>query len=208
MMRTFLSFLMARKSHDSRRNRRPFVSTDDVVLFANFRGLEEAPPEGRETTESDRRAFAAPPKPTPDHRARVFSMELRHLKLCSEKRCRRLSAIGIVTAGDLVAAEPLGMTKRMKVPANAEATLRRYQQAIRLAASVPGLMPQDAMLLVAIHRRTTRALAIESPAMLHRDMERFALSSRGQRELRGRRLPSLRRVRKWIEASTSLQLAG
>lgn len=133
-------------------------------------------------------------------------MNLQHSRLCSIKRAERLAAVGIVRVGDLAAAEPLELAKNLGAPPKAEATLRRYQQAIRMATAVPGLMPREAMLLVAIHRRTVRALAIESPSLIHRDLERFALSTRGQRQLRGRRLPSVRRIRKWVDACSTAAL--
>ena len=70
--------------------------------------------------------------------------------------------------------------------------------AIRFAAAVPGMMPRDAMLLISIHRRSVRGLALESPAALHRDLLRFAESTNGRLQLRGRRVPSLRRLKRWI----------
>lgn len=127
-------------------------------------------------------------------------MHLRHLKLCGISRCEKLERIGVVTAGDLLASEPMAVAKQLGVGPRAEPTLRRYRQSIKLAASVRGLMPREAMLLIAIHRRTVGALSLETAAMLHRDLERYALSSRGQKQLRGQRPPSLRRVRRWLAA--------
>ncbi|MEM9644905.1 MAG: DUF4332 domain-containing protein [Planctomycetota bacterium] len=213
MLRTLLTYLSSRRRTeplsvltDSTSMDRPLVehsssADDDTSLPARFPAFERQLPVGSSARIPPNMARVTKP-PLPNHRARLLSMKLEHVRLCSEKRCRMLSSIGIITVGDLVTAEPLAITKTLHIPAKAEATLRRYQQAIRLAASVPGLMPRDAMLLVAIHRRTVRALAIESPALLQRDLERFAMSSRGQRQLRGRRLPSLRRIRKWIDASS------
>jgi hypothetical protein len=71
---------------------------------------------------------------------------------------------------------------------------------------VPGMMPRDALLLISIHRRSARGLACESPASLHRDLERFAESTRGRTQLRGRRIPSMRRLKRWIAQCESSSL--
>jgi len=199
MFRALLSFLSSKGDSRTRSELDAANSSDHVLLRARV----ERP---RVVGLQSRTAVQTPILPTTNHRARLLSMELRHMRLCSEKRCDRLARVGIMTAGDLVAAEPLQLTKRLGLSTKAVATLRRYQHAIKLAASVPGLMPRDAMLLVAIHRRTVRALSLDTPALLHRDLERYAMSSRGQRQLRGRRLPSLRRVRKWVDACTASKL--
>ena len=59
-------------------------------------------------------------------------------------------------------------------------------------------MPRDAQLLISVHRRSVQGIAGESPAGLHRDLVRFSLSSRGRRLVRGKRLPSIRRLKKYI----------
>lgn len=132
------------------------------------------------------------------HRARVFSMRLEHTQLCSSHRCSRLRELGIVTAGDLASASPDQLAGRFRASRRALRVLKQYRRAIRFAAAVPGMMPRDAMLLISIHRRSTRGLSMESAATLHRDLERFAQSSQGQVQLRGRRLPSTRRLKQWI----------
>jgi hypothetical protein len=137
-------------------------------------------------------------KPNSCHRARVFSMRLEHTQLCSPHRCARLRELGILTAGDLASASPDQLASRFRAPRRALRILKQYRRAIRFAASVPGMMPRDAMLLISIHRRSTHGLSIESAATLQRDLERFAQSSQGQMQLRGRRLPSTRRLKQWI----------
>ena len=134
------------------------------------------------------------------HRQRLLSMQLQHTRICSSKRCQRLSALGVVTAGDLLAWDPRRLATHFNAPKKALRMLMQYRRAIRLAASVPGMMPVDAMLLISIHRRSVRGLAAESAATLHRDLMRFSESSQGRAQLRGRRLPSTRRLRKWIHA--------
>ncbi len=137
------------------------------------------------------------------HRARLMSMHLEHTRLCSAKRCDRLGQLGIVTAGDLASADLNRIAAKFAAPTKALRVLKRYRRALRLAASVPGMMPRDALLLIAIHRRSVRGLAGETPAALHRDLLRFAESTSGRRQLRGRRVPSTRRIRRWISACES-----
>lgn len=135
---------------------------------------------------------------TGNHRQRVLSMKIAHIGICSSNRAKRLADLNITTAGDLAFADPAELAKKFGAPRKAASMLRHYRRAIRLAASVPGMMPRDAILLVSIHRRSTRGLASETAGSLHRDLERFAESSQGQSLLRGRRLPSTRRIKQWI----------
>lgn len=137
-------------------------------------------------------------RPSCNHRARLLSMRLEHTQLCSRHRCDRLGQLGIVTAGDLASATPERLANQFRASRRALRVLKEYRRAIRFAASVPGMMPRDAMLLISIHRRSARALSMESAARLQRDLERFAQSSHGQIQLRGRRLPSTRRLKQWI----------
>lgn len=133
-----------------------------------------------------------------DHRVRIMAMRLEHTRLCSDRRCERLRALGILTAGDMAAADPGELAKEFTATRKATVVLKQYRRAIRLAAAIPGMMPRDAQLLISIHRRSIRGLAREKPGVLYRDLQRFAESSSGRRQLRGRRLPSTRRIRRWI----------
>ena len=137
-------------------------------------------------------------KPVGNHRQHVLSMKIAHIGICSPHRAERLAKLDIVTAGDLAFADPSAVAKHFGAPRKAASMLRHYRRSIRLAASVPGMMPRDAMLLVSIHRRSIRGLASETPGSLYRDLQRFAESSQGQSLLRGRRLPSTRRIKQWI----------
>ncbi len=151
-----------------------------------------------------RRLKASRPHPTGSHRQRLLGMRLEHIRICSPRRCERLTEIGIVTAGDLAAADPAKVARHFNASRKALRVIQHYRRAIRFAASVPGMMPRDAMLLVSIHRRSIRGLATESPATLYRDLQRFSESSQGQAQLRGRRLPSTRRLRRWIHECESM----
>ncbi|KAA1259560.1 hypothetical protein LF1_20940 [Rubripirellula obstinata] len=137
-------------------------------------------------------------QPAGNHRQRVLSMKIAHIGICSPQRAKRLAALNLISAGDLAVADPSTLAKHFGAPRKAASMLRHYRRAIRLAASVPGMMPRDAMLLVSVHRRSIRGLASETPGSLYRDLQRFAESSQGRSLLRGRRLPSTRRIKQWI----------
>lgn len=172
--------------------------TSDAVVAVR-QGSAKAPVRRLRTGNKSDRATPAFKQVRGSHRQRLLSMRLEHVQLCNRHRCQRLAKLGIHTVGDLAAADPERLAAHFTASRKALRVLQQYRRAIRFAASVPGLMPRDAMLLVSIHRRSARALACESAAQLHRDLQRFSESSQGQVQLRGRRLPSTRRIKRWIE---------
>lgn len=174
-----------------------------VVLYAQIGSATRKPPKpSPRPTKSLRPAI--PTHAT--HRERLMSMKLEHTKLCSPHRCQRLSGLGILTAGDLASINPNQLARQFAAPRKAVGVIKRYRRAIRLAAAVPGMMPRDAMLLISIHRRSVRGLASESPSALYRDLERYSESTRGRLQLRGRRIPSTRRLKRWIAACETIAL--
>ncbi|MDA8743837.1 DUF4332 domain-containing protein [Rubripirellula amarantea] len=182
----------------------------NVTLYAKVpKPVDLHAPQATPKTQS-RGLLQNQPQPVPHvptvstHRQRLLSMKLEHTRICSPRRAERLAELGIETAGDLANCDPDRIAKKFGSPKKAAHILRQYRRAVRLAASVPGMMPRDAMLLVCIHRRSVRGLAHEKPVVLHRDLERFAESSTGQSQLRGRRLPSVRRLKRWIEHCESM----
>ncbi len=194
ILRTLLRFLTAAPQAPRR-----IESTDSrsVVLYAHVDVTAKA----KQTP-----ALAAAPHVSPslpcvsgDHRAWLLSMRLDHLRICSASRSQQLSQLGVVTAGDLLTADLNEIAHRL-ADRTLTRRLKRTVRAIQFAAAVPGMMPRDSMLLICVHRRSIRSLASESPAVLHRDLQRFALSTKGQRALKGRRLPSVKRIRRWVEA--------
>ncbi|MGB7343446.1 MAG: DUF4332 domain-containing protein [Pirellulaceae bacterium] len=140
------------------------------------------------------------PVPAANHRAWLLSKNLTHIKICSPSRCEMLAKYGIVTAGDLAKVDAEQLVQQMHAPESAVLSLTRYRAAIRLAASVPGMMPRDAQILIRIHRHSVRAIALDSPSALYQDIYRFAYSTKGQRFVRGRRLPSLRKIKAWVHS--------
>jgi hypothetical protein len=133
------------------------------------------------------------------HRQSVLAMELAHAQLCSPIRCQRLAQAGIITCEDLCRADVIRLAKTFRASRRALTMLNLYRRSIRLAAAIDGLSPVDAMALVSVHRRTVSSLAQQSAAMLHRDLDRFSQSSAGRMLLRGRRLPSTKRIATWIQ---------
>lgn len=138
------------------------------------------------------------------HRERLLAMNLEHLKLFPIRRCEQLASVGIQTAGDLVYGDPKAIAATFDHSERAERALRRYRAAIRMALAVDSMMPRDALLLVAIHRRSVASLSRESAAQLHRDLERFSLSTRGSKLVGRRGVPSLRRVKAWVATCREL----
>ncbi|MDG2224326.1 MAG: DUF4332 domain-containing protein, partial [Rubripirellula sp.] len=167
----------------------------DVVLRAHI----DATPESARSKPAMIESSHAPPSPQLSpaplgvtHRQRLLSMRLEHTKLCSPHRAQRLKSLGVFSAGDLSNSDLEKLAAHFGASKKALRMLVQYRRAIRFAAAVPGMMPRDAMLLISIHRRSVRGLACESAAALHRDLERFAESTQGQIQLRGRRIPSTR----------------
>ena len=145
-----------------------------------------------------------PPHRIGSHRERLLAMKLEHLQICSVRRCQQLASAGVQTAGDLVYGNLSEIAGRLSHAERAERALRRYRAAIRMALAIDSMMPRDALLLVAIHRRSVASLSRESAAQLHRDLERFSLSTRGSKLVGHRGVPSLRRVKTWITTCRSL----
>lgn len=191
MLRGFLSLL-------SRARQKPsFVDRDSnrVVLYARVEKPTRSTVGGLREQPLSKQVSA-----NPSHRERLLSMRLEHTKLCSAQRCQRFRDLGVFTAGDLACATPERLAAHFRASRKAERVIKHYRRAIRFAASVPGMMPRDAMLLISIHRRSVRGLAMESPSALHRDLLRFAESTKGRVQLRGRQVPSTRRLKRWITA--------
>ncbi len=136
-------------------------------------------------------------KPNSSHRARLFSMRLEHIQFAVHIAASVYPNWVSLRQATWPAHRPISW-RQFRAPRRALRVLKQYRRAIRFAASVPGMMPRDAMLLISIHRRSTHGLSLESAAQLHRDLVRFSQSSQGQIQLRGRRVPSIRRLKQWI----------
>jgi hypothetical protein len=92
-------------------------------------------------------------------------------------------------------AAPAGEKVASKRTANSR---RRRRRILRFAKKFQDMKPQEARLLFAVHRRTVASLARENSAQLQRDLQRFVLSTRGQRINSQRAAPTLTKVRTWV----------
>lgn len=193
------------------------VSQPEVVLFAHvpIRANEPSNRDVRSRVDCSPtagvRSNAKSKRPKPivsvsRHRERLLAMDLAHLKICNSARCVRLKEAGIETAGDLLVCRVRTVCHLQGWSRRAEATIGRMKAAVRLASNVESMTPRDALLLIAIHRRSAATLAREHAATLHRDLERFSLSTRGSRLVGRRGIPSLRRVKLWIEACRTVSI--
>lgn len=198
---------------------RSIRSNDEVMFLVDLPAIPAAsaksnPPPPRETAStrtSSQRVRPVEPihsSVVASHRERLLAMELDYLQICSPKRCGQLAAIGIQTAGDLVFGDPQKIASSFENSQRAERAIRRFRTAIRMALAIESMMPRDALVLVAIHRRSVSSLARESAAQLHRDLERFSLSTRGSKLVGRRGAPSLRRVKAWIATCRELAEAA
>ena len=108
-----------------------------------------------------------------------------------------------LTSGDCVAQLPTARPYRKNLdPVRAARVKKRRQRVLQFARQFREMTSTEARLLFAIHRRTVRGLAKESPVALQRDLHRFILSTRGQRISCGKPAPSLPQIRNWIETAS------
>lgn len=98
------------------------------------------------------------------------------------------------------AAEPLSQAFAEKV----KTLVRRGRWALRFADQFDDMKPRESLLLRAVHRGGIRTLAQDSAGMIRRDLQRLALSSRGQRILTLDEIPEMQRVKAWIAEARKL----
>lgn len=139
------------------------------------------------------------------HAGTIAQIPLQRLKLFSAKRCAQLEELGISTAGELVSADAKWIAGHFSARKKACRSIRRYQQAIRVAESVPEMLPHHAMMLFSIHRKHLKSLAVETPSKLLRDLQRYSESTSGRKHLRGRELPRAERIKVWIDHCSKIE---
>lgn len=139
------------------------------------------------------------------HAGTIDQIPLQRLKLFSAKRCAQLEELGILTAGQLVRADAKWIAGHFSARKKAHRSIRRYQQAIRVAASVPEMLPHHAIMLFSIHRKHLKSLAVETPSKLLRDLQRYSESTSGRKHLRGRDLPRAERIKVWIDHCSKIE---
>lgn len=201
-------FEFLKRLSSSSRSFRNHAEDDDVMFVVDLPAIPNVPVQSN-TPPMPRRsptpvAELSPSNVVGSHRERLLAMKLDYLQICSSKRCGQLAAVGVQTAGDLVFGDPKKIASTFDNSQRAERAIRRYRTAIRMALAIESMMPRDALMLVSIHRRSVSSLARESAAQLHRDLERFSLSTRGSKLVGRRGVPSLRRVKAWVATCRGL----
>lgn len=173
------------------------------MLLSLIRGLLG----GQGTTLGDEHQRAAPSQQAAEPILRPSigrsrrSQTLSAAGIGSARQRRALRSVEIRTTDDLLRADPCELAAQLRWPPVAQRGVRRWQRAIQMARAIPSMTPLDALMLRTVHRRTLRAIASEDAPRLHRDLKRYALSSRGAKCLGDRPLPTLEDVRRWIEAA-------
>ena len=157
--------------------------------------VDSKPADAPKPAESPSIESASPTPAKPGRRAPT----LRAAGVGSVAQRRALRSVGVLTTEDLLRTDAASLVQRLQWPAVAERRVRRWQRAIRMARTIRSMTPRDALMLRGIHRRSVRAVASDSAPRLYRDLKRYALSSRGAKQLADHPLPSLEQVRRWID---------
>jgi hypothetical protein len=111
----------------------------------------------------------------------------------------RLSAIEIVTVGELLSADPETLAADLDHRRVDSDTVLDWQQQATLVCRVPMLRGHDAQLLVAAEVTTPEELAQCDAEDLFEAVQEIAQSREGRRIIRGGDPPDLAEVTDWIE---------
>ncbi len=103
-----------------------------------------------------------------------------------------------------VESAPLAIDPQSQPRQRSAKSRARRIRARRFANRFTDMSSRDARMLFAIHRRSVKAMANESPAVLQRDLQRFALSSRGHRISHGKPVATVAKVRVWVAESRQM----
>ncbi|QDV70323.1 hypothetical protein Poly24_40440 [Rosistilla carotiformis] len=140
-------------------------------------------------------------------RQRRMEASLASLRLLPTGVLRQLESSGHRRVQDLLRLNLSQWATEQRLTASQQSQLRTVRRAIRMAFALRAMHPREAYLLIAIHRRSPEDVASDSPRHLFRDLERFALSSRGRALTRRIEIPSLERVSAWIAAAQDHQFS-
>jgi len=143
-------------------------------------------------------------------RGELESEPISRLRVFSRKWLAALHRAEIVTVGQLAHCDPSILAAKLPqiagpVDGVSQSTaamafkIARVQRLIRFSSRFSDMTVAEANLLFAVHRRSKNRLSQDSVAMLCRDLQRFGLSSRGQKMTKRINVPDFRRVRSWIE---------
>jgi len=132
-----------------------------------------------------------------------LNVDLRSVGADDDSAAKRLAVMQQEPTSRLRASATISVASPPKDP-NSTGSIRAKKRKIRILRFMRRfnrMSPIEARLLFAVHRRTVRGLASESPVGLQRDLQRFILSSRGQRISRGQPAPNVTKVKAWVEAA-------
>jgi predicted flap endonuclease-1-like 5' DNA nuclease len=162
------------------------------------------------------RAVRAPRAPRPSQASETSEAPRFHLSAADDleaapsigpKSAERFAALGIVTVGDFLLADPAETAARLKARGVSPDTIVAWQDQARLVMTVPGLRGTHAQLLVGAGYRSAAALAEAEAATLSADILRFAQTSEGQRVLRAGDPPDIAKIMSWIALAASAEAA-
>ncbi len=117
------------------------------------------------------------------------------------KRAKQLTALGIVTVADLLAADPENLALQLDNKRIDAATIVAWQHQANLICCVPGLRGHDSQVLVGCGFTTPEGIATMKPSELLEFVEPFCDTPEGQRALRGSQRPDLEEVGQWIRGA-------
>lgn len=114
------------------------------------------------------------------------------------KTAARLAMAGIVSVGDLLAADPQLVAARLRISYISESALREWQDQCRLMVDLPHLRGRDAQILVGAGYRSAEALRGMQPEQLLAEVEPVLNSERGAWVLRDGKRPGLQEATAWV----------
>jgi len=132
---------------------------------------------------------------------RKLAAPIAALRMLPTTVVQELELANVRTVGELLNLNLREFSRSRKLSNRHLIRLRDVRRSVRLALAIRGLRPREAYLLIAVHRCRPVDLATESPRRLFRDLQRFALSSRGARIVKRMQLPTADRVESWIASA-------
>jgi hypothetical protein len=138
--------------------------------------------------------------PSPAGQPLTLKSPLASLPSVAPKQVAALEAAGLLTLGDLIAADADDLASRLHPLASA-ADVTTWQDEAALCCDVPDLAPAEARLLIACGVTGPRDLAALSPIELWELVVPVAESPDGRRLLGSGTAPDLDAVTRWIEAA-------
>jgi hypothetical protein len=125
---------------------------------------------------------------------------LTALRIGSPALRRRLSLAGINTIGELASSEPKQLRSQNLITSRNLHWLTTARRVSRLYLQLRLLRIVDARLLIAVHRGRKSTIGCENAVRLHRDLNRFIVSTAGQQVLGRKKPPTLADVESWVQA--------